>query len=136
MENEYKTLQKRSRVIKTAKAVTIKIHLRKHFLSFFFLLFSFCFLWPYLWHTEIPRLGLIRVLQLQACTTPTAIPDSSHICNFHHSFKQHRILNALSEARYQTHILIATSQVLHPLSHNRSSQRQMFSIKIEMTFRL
>ena len=41
MENEYKTLQKRSRVIKTAKAVTIKIHLRKHFLSFFFFAFFF-----------------------------------------------------------------------------------------------
>ena len=38
-----------------------------------------------------------------------------------HSLWQHWILNPLSEARNRTHILMDTSQVLNPLSHNGNS---------------
>jgi len=67
---------------------------------------------------EIPRLGVESELQLLACTTATAMPDLSRICNLHHSSRQRWILNPLSEARDQTHILMDTIQVLNPLSHN------------------
>ena len=61
-------------------------------LSFFlpsFLSFFFCFLGPYLWHMEIPRLWLKSELQLPACATATATRDPSHICDLHHSSQQH-----------------------------------------------
>ena len=58
---------------------------------------------------EVPRLGVELELQLPAYTI--AMPDSSHVCNLHHSFQQCRILNPLSEAWDQTHILVDTSQL-------------------------
>ena len=62
-------------------------------------------------------------LQLLAYTTATAttMPDLSCICDLHCSSGQCWILNALSEARDQTCILMVTSRVLTPLSHNRNS---------------
>ena len=48
----------------------------------------------------------------------TATPDLIHIFNLQHSLWQWWILNPLSEARDQTHILMDTIQVLNPLSHN------------------
>ena len=51
----------------------------------------------------------------------SATSDLSHICNLHCSLWQHQILNPLSEARHQTHILMDTSRFLNPLSHSRSS---------------
>ena len=42
--------------------------------------------------------------------TATAMRDLSHVCNLHDRSQQHRILNPLSEARDQTHILMDTSQ--------------------------
>ena len=59
---------------------------------------------------EIPRLGVESELQLLAYTTATAAPDPSCVCNLHHSSGQSQILNPLSEARDQTHILMKTSQ--------------------------
>ena len=53
--------------------------------------------------------------------TATAILDPSHICSLNHSFWQCQILNPLSEARDQTHILMDTSQVLNLLSHSGNS---------------
>ena len=47
---------------------------------------------------EVPRLGGELELQLLAYTTSTATPDPSHVCNLHHSSRQRRILNPLSEA--------------------------------------
>ena len=61
-------------------------------------------------------------LQLLAYTTATATQDLSYACNLHHSSWQHWILNPLSEARDQTHILMDTSQVSNLLSHNGNSQ--------------
>jgi len=56
---------------------------------------------------EVPRLGVESELQLLAFATATATPDASCICDL----QQCRILNPLSEARDQTHILIDPSCV-------------------------
>ena len=64
---------------------------------------------------EVPKLGVKLELQQPAYTTATATPDPSCICNLHRSLCQ--ILNPLSKARGQTHILMGTSQILNPLSH-------------------
>ena len=72
-------------------------------------------------HIEISRLGVKPELQLQAYITATATGDLSHVCYLLHSSGQHQILNPLSEARDRTHILMDTSRVLKPLSHNRNS---------------
>ena len=51
-----------------------------------------------------------------------AMPDLNRICDLHHNSSQHQILNQLSEARNQTSILMDTSRVLNPLSHNGNSR--------------
>ena len=68
---------------------------------------------PHLWHMDVPRLGVESELQLLAYTTATATatPDLSHICELHHSSRQCRILNPLSEAGDQTRILVDTGQI-------------------------
>ena len=48
---------------------------------------------------------------LLAYTTATATTDPSHICNPHHSSRQHWILNPMSEAGDRTFILMDPSQV-------------------------
>ena len=55
---------------------------------------------------------------LTVVTTATATWDSSHICHLYCSWWQHWILDPLNEIRDRTHILVDTSQVLNPLSHN------------------
>ena len=75
-----------------------------------------CFLELHLQHMEVPRLGVASELQLLACTTATATWDPSRVCKLHHSSHQCQILNPLSEARDQTHILMNTSRLLNPLS--------------------
>ena len=87
-------------------------------LAFFFFFFFGGGL--YLWHMEVPGLGVELGLQLPAYTTAIARQVPSCICNLHHSSWQYRILNQLSEARGQTCILMDTSQVLNLLSHNRN----------------
>ena len=62
---------------------------------------------------EVPRLGVELELQLLAYITARAMQDLSFICNLHHSSWQHQILNTLSEARDQTHILMDPSQVCY-----------------------
>ena len=89
------------------------------FLSFFFFFWSFLGL--YLQHMEVPRLGVHLELQLLAYTTATAMRNLNHICNLHHSSWPHRILNPLNKLRGWTHILMNTSQVHNPLSHNENS---------------
>ena len=59
---------------------------------------------------EVSGLGVESELQLPAYTTATTTPDPSHICDLHHSSRQHRILNPLSEARDQIRILMAPSR--------------------------
>jgi len=55
---------------------------------------------------EVSRLGIESELQLPAYATATATWVPSHVCDLHHSSRQHRILNPLSEAREQTHNLV------------------------------
>ena len=76
-------------------------------------LFLLLFLWPYLQHVEVPRLGVEWELQLLAYTTATATQDPSHICQLHHSSWKHRILNPLSKARDRAYILMDTSWVCY-----------------------
>ena len=71
---------------------------------------------------EVPELGVELELQLQAYATAMAVPDPSHICDRHSSLWQCQIFNSLSEARDQIHILMGTSQVLNPLTHNGNSK--------------
>ena len=60
-------------------------------------------------HMEVPRLGAELELQLPAYRTVTARQDPRHVCNLHHGSRQCRILNPLSEARDQTHVLMDTA---------------------------
>ena len=60
---------------------------------------------------EVPRLGIESELQLRAYITAIATWDPSPICDLHRSSLQLQILNPLSEARDQTHILMDTSRV-------------------------
>ena len=91
--------------------------------------FIFCFLGLYLWHMEIPRLGVKSELQLLAYATATAAATAtwvpSCVCNLHHSSWQRCILNSLSEARDQTRILMDSSQVHNQLSHNGNSNNSL-----------
>ena len=64
-----------------------------------------------LWHMEVPRLGVQSELQFPAYTTAIAMQDLSHVCDIHPTLWQGRILNPLSEARGQTHILMDPSRV-------------------------
>ena len=50
-------------------------------------------------------------LQLPAYPTATETQDLSHVCELHHSSRQHWILNPLIEARDQTHVLMDISWV-------------------------
>ena len=56
-------------------------------------------------------------LQLPAYATAMATPDLSGVLDLHCSSWQHWILNPLSEARDQIHILMDTSGLLNPPSH-------------------
>ena len=60
---------------------------------------------------EVPRLGIQLELYQLAYARATTMWDLSHVCNLHHSSQQYQILNPLSEARDQTHILMNTSWV-------------------------
>ena len=75
------------------------------------LFFFFCFLGPHLRHVDVPRLGVKLELQPPAYTTATATWEPSCTCDLHHSSRQHRILNALSEARDRTRNLMVPSQI-------------------------
>ena len=65
--------------------------------------------------------GTSQELQLPAYTTATATLDLSCTCELRHGSRQYQDPNPLSEARDQTYILMNTSQVLNPLSHNGNS---------------
>ena len=62
---------------------------------------------------EGPKLGVKPELQVQACATAIATRDPSRTCDLHHSSQQHQLLNSLSEARDQTHILMVPSRVCY-----------------------
>ena len=70
---------------------------------------------------EFPRLGVKLELQLPAYAPATAMLNLSRICDLHCSLWQCQILNPLSKASDQTHILMDTGRVLNPLSYNGNS---------------
>ena len=74
---------------------------------FFFFFFCFCFLGPHPQHVEVPGLGVKSELELPVYTRTTATQDLSCVCDLYHS----QILNPLSEARNQTHVLMDPSLV-------------------------
>ena len=74
---------------------------------------SFIFLGLNLQHMEVPRIGVESELQLPAYTTATAMSGLSHFCKLQHSSWHYWILNPLSKAVDQTHILMDTSQVCY-----------------------
>ena len=86
------------------------------------LFFFFCFLGTHLQHVEDPSLGVKLELQLLGYTTATATQDPSHVCDLQHSSQPCQILNPMSEARDQAHILMDTNQVCNLLSHNGNSK--------------
>ena len=102
---------------------SIILHINYIFFAFFFF---FSFLGPYLWHMDVPKLGVKLMLQLLAYPTATATPDLSHVCDFHHSSWHHQILHPLRKVSDQTHILMAPSWVHNPLSRNRNSTSTIF----------
>ena len=72
----------------------------------FFFFYFFVFLELYLWHMEVPRLGnRIRAVAASLC----------------HSSRQCWFLNPLSKARDRTRVLMDTSWVCYPLSHDGNS---------------
>ena len=60
---------------------------------------------------EVLRLWVKSELQLLA--TATAMWDPSQVCDLQHSLQQCQILNPLSEARTQTHILMGINQACY-----------------------
>ena len=78
--------------------------------NFTFFFFFGC-LGLHLLHMEVPWLGVKSELQLPAHATATATWDLSLVCSLQHSLWQHWILNPLSKARDQIHILVDTSWV-------------------------
>jgi len=78
------------------------------FLSFF-LFFFLVSLGLHSQHMEVPRLGVES--ELPSYTTATAMRNPSCVFDLHHSSWQCWILNPLSKARDQTHILMDTSQI-------------------------
>ena len=90
-------------------------------LSFFFLFVFFFCSGPNLWHTEVPRL---RVNQSYSCW-PMPQPQPPWIqaasVTYAAAHGNTRSLTQLMEARDGTHILMDTSCVLNPLSHNGNS---------------
>ena len=72
------------------------------FLIIFF--FFFVFLGPHPRHMEIPRLVVESKLKLLAYTTAAVMPDQRCICKC-------QILNPWKKARFQTCILVDTSQI-------------------------
>ena len=76
-------------------------------------LFFFFFFWAAPMHMEVPNLRIESKLKLLAYTTATAILDPSCLCDLPCSLQQCQILNPLSEARDQTHVLMDTSQICY-----------------------
>ena len=96
----------------TWKATTGKP--RSYLIPYFFFFFL-----PMAYRSSQAR-GWIGAAAAGLCPA-TVMWDPSHIWDLHHSLRQCRILNPLSKARDWTRILIDTSRILKPLSHNGNS---------------
>ena len=85
------------------------------------LIIFFFFLGPSPQHMEVSRLGVALELTATSLCHSHNNLGSSHICDLHHSLRQHQSPDPLSEARHQILILMDTSQDCNPLSHNGNS---------------
>ena len=107
------------------------------FLIFILYIFlSFGFSGPYPWHMEVPRLGVESELQLPVYTTDTATWDLNHVCNLHHSTWQHGILNPLSKASDQIHVLMDTGGFLNHWATTGTSTLYNFDTNIKSIFQM
>ena len=77
-----------------------------------------CFLGPHPWHMGVLRLGSNRSCNCQLIPQAQQCRVLATSANLHCSSEQHQILNPLSKARDWTHILMDTSWVHNPVSHN------------------
>ena len=77
---------------------------------------------------EFPRLGV--ELELHSPATATAMLDSNRICNLHQSSWLRQILNALSEARDRTLILMDTSRIRYHWATTGTPKLLFFDLKI------
>ena len=93
--------------IRSFRILLIFYQTRHHYL------FIFDFLGLHLQHMEVPTTGVKSELQLPACTTATATPDSSHVCDLRRNSWQYWILNPLSEVRDRTHIFMDTGWICY-----------------------
>ena len=75
-----------------------------------YLFIYFFVFWGCTCGTEFPRLEL----KPPAYSRATATQDLSHVCDLHHSSRQHQILNPRSKARDQTLFLMDTSWIRLP----------------------
>ena len=89
--------------------------------------FFVCFLGPYLWHMEVPRLGVI--LELHCLPTPQLQQCGIQaVYNLHHSSWHCWIPDPPSEARDWTHIFMDTSQICVRSTTMGTSQPLLFLI--------
>ena len=77
------------------------LHLLELKIEFSFFFYFFCFLGLYPWHMEVPRLGVESELQPPAYGRATSTRDPRHVFDLHHSSRQRRIPNPVSEAKDQ-----------------------------------
>ena len=72
--------------------------------------------------------------QVRAPIGAVAAGDPSHVCDLYHSSQQYQILNPLSEAKYQTCILMVTNQIRFGwLSHRGNSLLSFFFLQFFYT---
>ena len=69
-----------------------------------------------------PRTGAKLEMQLMAYAMATATLDLSCICDLCHGLWQRWILNPVSKARDQTHVVTEMMWVLNPLIHKRNPE--------------
>ena len=93
------------------KPVLVQVIFQNLVDSFMVFFGFFFFIGPHFRHMEVPRPEFKSVLHPSANTASTEMPELSHICDLHHSSWQRQILNPLREAKYQTCILMNTSQI-------------------------
>ena len=75
---------------------------------------------------EVSRLEV--KLELPAYAMATATPGLSRTQDLRRSLGQHWILNPPSKARNWTCIIMDTSQILNPLSHNGNSLNTIYNL--------
>ena len=86
-------------------------------------LIFFFFLWPRLWHMELPRLGVESELQMLSHATATATPVLSRICDLSWSLWQAPSLTHWPRPGIEPMPSRALRWVLKLLSHNGNSDQ-------------